>query len=227
MSKPKIILFSGAKECGKDVALDHLMSYYVDLEKAECKDVLHQLTQTLFNVSEDRYWEIYNDRNLKEKPLPEFRVKLNWKDWLNLEDILDYNLTHSFDGTLVNTYRDLSGQCLDLSIREALIYVSEIIVKTRWGKGFFGKARASSLKDGYIYVDGSCGFSEELPPLIGRVGQENILLLRIHRDGYTFEGDSRELIPDGVIDNTVDIYNNGTLEEYLDKVKEEVDKWLL
>jgi hypothetical protein len=48
---------------------------------------------------------------------------------------------------------------------------------------------------------------------------ENILLIRIHRDGYTFEGDSRDYIPDGVITNTVDIDNNGTLEDYLKKVE--------
>jgi hypothetical protein len=112
-----------------------------------------------------------------------------------------------------------SGYTVNLSIREAMIYVSEVICKPRFGDDFFGRARAAKLIPQLTYIDDSCGFVEELPPLIERVGQDNILLIRIHRDGCTFDGDSRKLISDGVITNTFDVYNNGSLEDYFKKME--------
>ena len=47
------------------------------LVRREAKGKLHTLVQEFFCVSPERYWEIYNDRELKEKPLPEFTLILN------------------------------------------------------------------------------------------------------------------------------------------------------
>ena len=55
---------------------------------------------------------------------------------------------------------------------------------------------------------------DEVPPLIEKLGQENVLLIRIHREGFTFEGDSREYVPDGVVYNTIDLYNVDEEEFY-------------
>lgn len=226
MNNTKFILCNGAANSGKDVAMSYLNKFY-SLRKLECKDLLHDLTQKLFQVPSKRYWQIYNDRSLKEIPLEDFSLEIYWDDrnGFGLHEIVGYSIDKSYDeGDLrVNSKR---GDHTNLSIREAMIYVSEIICKPRFGEDFFGVARAASVNEGDICYDASCGFVEELPPLISKVGQENILLLRIHRDGYTFEGDSRSYIPDGVIENTVDIYNNGTEQDYFNKVESVVKGFL-
>ena len=73
----KIILFSGVAGCGKDEAIKHLRSLGYPWSRREAKGKLHTLVQEFFCVSPERYWEIYNDRELKEKPLPEFTLILN------------------------------------------------------------------------------------------------------------------------------------------------------
>lgn len=214
----KIILFNAPALGGKNIAIDYLQDNGYDLHYAECKDKLHTLVQEFFCVYPERYWEIYGDRNLKELPLGEFSVTLDkQEEQLLCKKLNIARLEYSF-GTMKHI----------LSIRHAMIYISEIIMKPRMGTDFFGWARLQTVcSEPYgLFVDSSCGFAEELPPIINKMGQENILLLRIHRDGCTFDGDSRNYIKDGVITNTVDICNNGTLQEYFEKVKIEVDKFL-
>lgn len=230
----KIILFNSPKNVGKSKAIEYLRDKGISLISAECKESLHSLTMTLFGVKPERYWEIYNTRELKEVPLEEFRISIEYTDGCALERLIDITLLDR-EGVLGrDTFIDSKYRYnVRLSIREAMIYVSEVVVKPRWGEDWFGQARVRKMKgfDGYcpfppIFCDDSCAFVDELHPLIKYLGQENILLLRIHRDGSTFEGDSRNYIPDGVITNTVDVYNNGTEQEYFDKIYQEVTKWL-
>ena len=76
----KIILFNSPKNVGKSKAIEYLRDKGVSLISAECKEPLHNLTMTLFGVSPERYWEIYNTRELKEVPLPEFNVELQYNE---------------------------------------------------------------------------------------------------------------------------------------------------
>lgn len=215
----KAILFCGARLSGKDLAITHLKQKDIPLVVRECKDKLHLLTREFFCLTEERYWQIYNARSLKEKALEDFNVTLLPDEYLKLHRML------SFQGLSLDGFDGVNVK-VSMSIREAMIYVSEIICKPRFGNNYFGVARAKSILEGEIIVDGSTGFQEELPPLIERVGKDNILLLRIHREGCTFEGDSRSLIPDGVIKYTVDVYNNSTEEAYLESVYKTVKRFL-
>jgi hypothetical protein len=221
----KAILLNGAKLTGKDVAIKYLKDKGIPLVVRECKDSLHKITQMLFCVSEERYWEIYNNRETKEKPLKDFQVQLSQEEGKYLEGILGYSFG-SIDSDEYSFERMSKPPYFNLSVREAVIYTSEIICKPRFGADYFGRARANSVYDGDFIIDGSCGFKEELVPLIDKLGQENILLLRIHREDCTFAGDSRNLIPDGVITNTVDIYNNTSEQEYLDQVYDIVERFI-
>lgn len=214
----KAILFNAPAKNGKDIAINYLKNQGYPLVVRECKDLLHELTMKMFCIPEYRYWQIYNDRSLKEVPLDEFSVSFDFIELEQLGEILGYDIE--------GIHRNPVGFTKNLSIREAMIYVSEILMKPRFGFSYFGLARANSIQDGEIIVDGSCGFPLELPPLIDKLGQENILLLRIHREGYNFDGDSRNYIPDGIITNTVDIDNNGTEQEYFDKVEKIVREFL-
>lgn len=93
--------------------------------------------------------------------------------------------------------------------RGALIHVSENIIKPQYGKQFFGKALARTISQrpwasAFVVSDG--GFDEEIEPLhdVGKV-----LIVRVLRDGCSFEGDSRKYL-----DNPICVLdNNGTVEE--------------
>jgi hypothetical protein len=230
MIKPKMILMNGPAKSGKDVALKYLDTGDYPVTYMECKDTLHLLTRTLFTLPEDKYWELYNNRDTKEVPTPFYRAHLSIKDGLDLANILGYCFRRD---DLILRANDYSTGGVNLSPREALVYISEIVVKPRWGKDYFGKARVISLQEALevnpvntLYVDGSCAFDEEIEGVINIMGQDNVLLLRIHRDGYTFDGDSRSYISDGLVDNTIDIYNNRTEIEYLDIVSRIVKKFI-
>ena len=87
------------------------------------------------------------------------------------------------------------------SIREFMIWISESVMKPVFGDDIFGKRLAQSLGDGcYICADG--GFASEIKPLID-AGVE-VTLIRLHRAGYTFDGDSRSYIH-GVCAREIDV----------------------
>ena len=221
----KMVLFNAPAKVGKDVVIKYLQENGINLYYAECKTKLHKLVQEIFNVSFNRYWDIYNNRSLKEIPLDDFRVNFKSKeDRKVFSDLLpiDWLDEKRHPSILIN------GKIwkVNLSIREAMIYVSEVLIKPRFGEDYFGKSRMLSMKNEGVYVDGSAAFIDELNPLIDELGQENILLIRVYRDGYTFDGDSRGYIPDGIITNTVDVDNNGTEQEYFNKVKLIVEEFI-
>lgn len=225
----KMILFNSPRNVGKSKVIEYLNSKGYNLTSAECKESLHKLTMTLFGVYPDRYWEIYNTRELKEVPLSDFSATLPYSEICKMQELVGRWATKDIFG---------GHRKVEFTIREAMIYVSEIVVKSRWGNDWFGKERVrkmkgyENLKDigyfnkGFTFTDDSAAFVDELYPLIDYLRQENILLLRIHRDGFTFEGDSRNYIPDGIIDNTIDVYNNGTEQEYFDQVEEIVKRFI-
>jgi len=112
-----------------------------------------------------------------------------------------------------------------LSPRQALIHVSEEIIKKSFSRDYFGEAAAGDLTEGVnVFSDG--GFVEEVRPIISKVGVKNVLIIRIHRTGHTFQGDSRKYLPDGFGPLVIDVENNGTLEEYFKTLEYEVGRWM-
>lgn len=80
-----------------------------------------------------------------------------------------------------------------LSPRGFLIHISENVMKPLYGNRYFGDAAAarvaaSSAKT-IVFSDG--GFAEEVAAL-SQVGY--VHLIHIHREGYTFSGDSRSYL---------------------------------
>jgi hypothetical protein len=81
-----------------------------------------------------------------------------------------------------------------LSPRQFFIHISEQWCKPLFGEQYFGKRmlqRVNQLKP-YEVVLSDGGFPDELKPALE--AGEAIMLVRLHRDGYTFEGDSRDYI---------------------------------
>jgi hypothetical protein len=81
------------------------------------------------------------------------------------------------------------------------ISFSEDWVKTLWGVKAFGflavrhlqGAIAESPSQG-LYISSDSGFAQEAEPVINLFGPKNVLLVKLVRDGKTFEGDSRSYI---------------------------------
>jgi len=80
-----------------------------------------------------------------------------------------------------------------MSPREMMIHVSENIIKPKLGKNYYGKVTGENgIKkyDKVIVTDG--GFIEEIEEFNKYYG--NLLIVRLYREGFTFQKDSREYI---------------------------------
>lgn len=106
------------------------------------------------------------------------------------------------------------------SPRDHLIHTSETLIKPVYGTEYFGEVFASSLKEG-LNISSDGGFIEELQPTIRKVGKENVLIIRLHRDGSNFDNDSRDyLYNTGCYE--VDIDNDGSLGDLYRQVQNEI-----
>ena len=104
------------------------------------------------------------------------------------------------------------------SRREAMIHVSEDIIKPLKGLDYFGSQVAEEIEDGINYAVADGGFVEELKPLIERVGAENVIIVQITRDGHDYSTDSRRyfngnLIKEYTIQHETPIDSAYVLEE--------------
>lgn len=214
----KIILLNGPIECGKNTAVDHLNRVLPStLVDSRCKDHLFTLTQNFFCVSEEQFFSIYEDRAVKEEPCPLFMISM--EQFLELRKVTGNTIKDRWLETTT------SGCNVSISVREALIFVSEVICKPTFGEDYFGVARAKSIPEGEFCVDDSCGFEEEIAPTLAKLGDDNVLLIRIKGRG-TYEGDSRSFISDGVVPRTVDVDNSSSEKEFLNNVEKVVRDFL-
>lgn len=127
----------------------------------------------------------------------------------NYKDIQSVVLQHT--GTTTKEHRD--------TLRQYLIAMSEDFLKPRYGNDFFGRVFWQHAKNSALplIVASDCGFVEEVERVVSNAGKRNCILVRIHRSGCTFDGDSRSYMPDGLCD-TWDINNDGTIYDFTMKV---------
>lgn len=114
-----------------------------------------------------------------------------------------------------------------ISIRDAMIHVSEDVVKPNFGNDYFGRALSSSIRQGAVNVISDGGFEEEVVPLTMKYGKDNILVIKLYRDGCTFDGDSRDYLPwnFGLNYHLTQLHNNGTLEDAFEGASEIVRRF--
>lgn len=68
------------------------------------------------------------------------------------------------------------------------------------------------------------GFATEQLHIQGHIQPENYLLVRLHRDGMDFTGDSRSYLPDAGFWNTIDVYNEyGRLDHCAEQILNHVE----
>jgi len=78
-----------------------------------------------------------------------------------------------------------------MSCREAMIYVSEQIVKPKRGLDYFGQLVANEIDLTKDYAISDGGFVDELIPVVEKVGSKNFVLVQLTRDGEDYSSDSR------------------------------------
>lgn len=107
-----------------------------------------------------------------------------------------------------------------VSCRQFQIDVSEKFMKPTYGVDVFGKTLATKIN--YLkdlgeegpYIVSDSGFVPEAEVLVRTFGAENVVLIRLHREGHDYSGDSRDYVNlDHLLVSSYDVYNNGTLEE--------------
>ena len=101
------------------------------------------------------------------------------------------------------------------SWRQEYIRFSEEFVKPVYGNDWFGEqfVKAAMAAPELRVIVPDSGFREEAERTVCEFGPENVTLIRIHRDGATFAGDSRSYID--LADLGVacfDIDNNSTVD---------------
>lgn len=105
---------------------------------------------------------------------------------------------------------------LGFTWREYQISMSEDWYKKQFGPDIFGRllvSRISRLIDRDVIIVTDCGFNEEIPPVIAAYPRGRIAVIRIHRAGHTYDGDSREWIDDSPHYATLDLGNNARIED--------------
>lgn len=103
------------------------------------------------------------------------------------------------------------------SLRQAMIAFSEEFMKPQFGSDIFGKLLVQMMKSyanhpNIFWVITDSGFEAEANPVIDYIGAENCYLVRLHRAGCDFKGDSRGYWTSTRIRST-DYQNAGTLAD--------------
>ena len=137
---------------------------------------------------------------------------------------------HQFD--LPDEKNKPSPVFLGKSCRQVQIDISEVYMKPMHGEDVFGKFLVKSIDketenyDNFFVSDS--GFRPEAEVLINEYGPQNVLLIRLIRDGKTYEGDSRNYIYLDDLDvESHDIENvEGDVNTTLSKVETIINKFL-
>ena len=180
------VIFNACPNSGKDQACQYLRDYFQVGSILAFKDELYKDTADYFNIDVEDLILYHADRELKEIPdlmFPKFQND-SLKQYF-------FGLLYVIGVLLNNKYLMSLGY---YSSREALIHVSENIVKPEKGGDYYGKKLVEKIEDSserfYFTPDG--GFREECT-MVADKGY-NVYIVHLERSGATFEGDSRKLL---------------------------------
>lgn len=198
MGNKTILLLNGAPASGKDVSAGLLNKLHKGAHLS-FKEELYKIVANFFGVDLNVFRSLATDRTTKDAPTSILKSPTN--GWIA-----------RFILWLIGFVRPTG-----MTPRQALIYVSEKVIKPKFGKEFFGKKLLESVDkvlDEFVYVSDS-GFIDEIKPLVE--AGHNVIVIRLHRNGCTYDGDSRSLLTDEELSSlgikAWDIENNGTMEQ--------------
>ena len=186
VSDKTVVIFNAAPNAGKDVSADYMHSYFQSGQRLSFKEALYQDTAEYFGIDVNDLIEYHEDRNLKETPSEMFYK-------YDKHSLKQYFFALLFVIGAVFNIRYLMSLGY-YSSREALIHVSENIMKPKLGKDYYGlkvldKVEHSSERYSFA-SDG--GYVEEVLPLLD--AGYNVYVVHLERLGATFDNDSRKLL---------------------------------
>ncbi len=186
MENKTVIIFNSPKGSGKDTAASLMCDYFGTGEVLAFKDELYKDTARHFGIDVSALVEYHNDRDLKEVPDLMFGKFQNdpVKQYL-------FSLVYAI-GVLINNHYLMSLGYY--SSREALIHVSEDLIKPKYGADHYGTKLAYKIEQSSetFFFTGDGGFKKEIVPLL-EMGY-NVIIAQLERSGATFDGDSRSLL---------------------------------
>mgnify|MGYP001544900178 CR=1 FL=1 len=205
MSKPYVVFLNGPPGSGKDYAADVLMhdsGLHVETHKfaAPIKRSIAILCNTSVRAME----------NNKTKVMLPYGVT-------GRQMMIDFS-----DKWMKPAYgKDIFGKILAEHIG-AIMQMHEQDEKL----GLTGKPDETGMPVGNpdLFVITDSGFDYEAEHVLKLFGNDNALLIRLHRDGHTFDGDSRSYIemPDV---HTIDFVNCGT-DDFAKRLISNVKNWM-
>jgi hypothetical protein len=198
-----VVILNAPPGAGKDTVARALCEA-AGADHLEFKSHLRKCTALLFGVDLDWFLRAADDRDLKDVETP-------------LLTLLRYNYL-PLSEAMGRDYPPLV-ETLQLSPREALIYTSEVVIKPSFGADYFGRMAANSidLPWGSVFSDG--GFIEEVSPVLDKIGHGNLFIIKFTGQGGTsFEGDSRNWLPDIEGAHVLETTNDGTVGEITLKI---------
>ena len=174
LPKPLVIMFNAPPRAGKDTACEILMRKFPESVKYEYfKEYLYKESAKVLGLDFNFWASVCQNGDLKDKPM------------LRLQ-------TGEAEGSL--TPRDI------------LINVAENILKPKHGKDCIANATAHKIaktiqqfkaEKGYnpIIVVPDLGFPYEADAVRAIIPSAEVAVVHIKREGYTFDGDSRNYVP--------------------------------
>lgn len=118
-----------------------------------------------------------------------------------------------------------------VSYRQWQIDFSEKFMKPLYGQDIFSRLLIQRLShridsEGYLTTVSDCGFQAEFNYVAPHFLLSQLCLIRLHRKGTSFTGDSREWVYGGNHTNGHAIENNGTIEDLRVELKSLLSSWL-
>lgn len=186
MTNKTIVIFNAPIGAGKDVSADYMHSYFQSGQRLSFKEALYEDTAEYFDIDMNALIEHHSDRSLKEIPSLMFP-----KHGRNSLLQMLYSVWYVI-GTLINNRYLMSLGYY--SSREALIHVSEDVMKPKFGQDYYGRKfleKVENSSERYVFTSDG-GFVDEAIPLLDN--GYNVYIVHLERIGATFEGDSRTLL---------------------------------
>ena len=198
-SRKRIILFNGPPGCGKDTAANIIHSKTITYRykmAQPLKEACHKLLGLEGTLEELE--------PLKELPI-KFLVKEGYAPAIDT-------------GAISNENREMT-------LRQFYIHVSENMMKPTFGTDVFGRSAVENLRQCHpmIATVSDAGFVGEALPIIEYFGQDRVCLIKIHRAGKSFAGDSRGYI-DLPVKYSMDIHNDGDLDTFAETLWRKISK---
>lgn len=214
----RIILFNGPPGSGKDTAASivakHIPNLVYQYKMAlPLKEACHKLLGLQGTLEELE--------PLKEKDL---RIPIKFPSLLDEKS----GVQRSYESALVSllgekklikenwseTEDQKKLESTSMTLRQFYIHVSENLMKPLFGKRVFGKLAVEYIRQSHEAVTtiSDSGFVDEAMPIIEYFGAEHVLLVRLHRPGKSFAGDSRSYVDLPV--QTIDIENDKDMDAF-------------